>query len=158
MDIVDFVYKVSAPVIALAMVLLTYYIYKMSTESNKRDSYLHNIVELYYKIEDDSHSLFGCITSNSLEDNKSKQFCRRISVNSTLMVYYLMRFPGFYNDRTEFERILINITYEPTRADYYDILSEQFGKFCWGIRKNEKKASRYIMSFDKKGYPDDNRL
>ena len=158
MDCLDFIYKISAPISVMVTSLLTFYIYKLSTENSKKDSYLRFIIDLYYRIEDDSRSLFEYISSNYAEDNKSKQYCRRISVNCTLMVYYLKRFPGYYKDRTKFERILIYITYEPTKADYYDILSEQFEKFCWGIRKNKKKASRYTFSFDKDGYPDENRV
>ena len=157
MEIIDIIYKVSAPVTALVTIVLTYYISKMSLLNNKKDCYLQYIIELYYRIEDDSHLLFDNYASNSKEDEiKQNQYVRRIGVNCTLMAYYLKRFPGYYKDRTKFERILIYITYEPTRAEYYDILSDQFEKFCWGIRKNKKYADRYIFNIEKGGYPDEN--
>lgn len=157
MEIIDIIYKVSVPVTALVSIVLTYFIYKMSLLNNRKDCYLRYIIELYYRIEDDSHLLFEHYASNNEEDKiKQKQYVRRIIVNCTLMVYYLKRFPGYYKDRNKFERILIYITYEPTRAEYYDILSDQFEKFSWEIRKNKKSADRYIFNIEKGGYPDEN--
>lgn len=157
MEIIDICYKISAPVLTLATIVLTCLIHKLTTINNKKDSYLQYIVDLYYRIEEDSHLLFEDIGPNGTDDkNKRKQYIRRITVNCTLMVYYLKRFPGYYKDRTKFERILIYITYEPTKADYYDILSDQFAKFCWGIKSNKKRASRYTFSIDREEYPDEN--
>lgn len=157
MEIIDICYKISALVLALATIVLTCFIHKLTTINNKKDSYLQYIVDLYYRIEEDSRLLFENIAINDTDDiNKRKQYIRRLSVNCTLMAYYIKRFPGYYKERTRFERTLINITYEPTKEEYYNELSYQFEKFCWGIKKNKKYASRYIFSLKKEGYPDEN--
>ena len=157
MEIIDICYKISALVLALATIVLRCVNHKITMMNNKKDNYLQYIVDLYYRIEEDSRLLFEDIALNGTDDsNKRKQSIRRISVNCTLMVYYLKRFPGYYKDRTKFERILIYITYEPIREEYYDELSCQFEKFCWGIRKNKKYAGRYLFSIGKDGYPDEN--
>lgn len=157
MEIIDIIYKISALVFALATIVLTFYIYKLSTINNKKDSYLQNIVDLYYRIEEDSCLLFENFASKGTDESTMcKRYSRRISVNCTLMVYYIKRYPGYYKDRGEFERLLINITEEPTNKQYYDSLSSQFEKFCWGIKRNKKYASRYIFSLKKDGYPDEN--
>lgn len=159
MEYVDIIYKISAPITAVATLLLTYYIYKLSSESNRKENYMQKMAELYYQIEDDSSAMFDILSSNSSScEVQCRQFRRRIAVSCTLMVYYLMRIPGYYKDRTQFEKLLVYITYEPTKMDYYEELSAHFEKFCWGIRKNKKKASRYYMGLDKIGYPDENLL
>lgn len=152
-EIIDIFYKILS---LLVTIFLTCYVHRLSSENNKKDSYLQYITVLYYRIEDDSRLLFDYLNSDSLDNQKIKQHCRRISVNCTLMVYYLMRFPGYYQDRSKFERILIYISDEPTKPEYYDILSSQFEKFCWGVRKNKKSAGRFIINPEKDGYANEN--
>lgn len=120
---------------------------------------MQKMAGLYYQIEYDSSALFDILTTDSASsETRFRKFRRRITVNCTLIVYYLMRIPGYYKDRTQFEKLLINITYEPQKIEYYDELSTHFKNLCWGIRKNKKKSSRYIMNLDKTGYPDENLL
>lgn len=159
MEFLDIIYKISAPVLALTTILLTFHIHKLSAENTKTDKFLQYIIDLYYRIEDDSCLLLEqCALTNTNDENILKQCVRRISVNCTLMVYYLKRFPGYYKDRDEFEQSLVQIISEPTKEDNYNNLSYQFEKFCWGVRRNKKSANHYLLDINKKGYPDENRV
>ena len=95
----------SAPLIsAVGMIVITYYVYHLSQKDTNRDHYLRYIVDLYYRIEDDSERLrIDCSkdrdTNCSVCFQHQKQYKRRISVNCILMRDYIKRFPGYYPSR-----------------------------------------------------------
>jgi len=148
----NYIVELSNPITALAMVFMSYYVYKLTNKFNKKESYLRYIIELYYCIEEDSIIL----VSNSTNSNQYqvRQAERRIKANCTLMIYYLLRIPGYYDDRLHFLGVLYDTSMHPDNIDNYNRIAECFKEFCWGLR--DKKESAHIYSFDYDGSPIEN--
>jgi len=128
---------------AMGMIFITYYVYRLTNKSSRQDSYFTRMVDLYYKIEEDSLLLVDCNEMSQIH------IVKRIEVNSTIMIYYLLRIPGFYKDRLNFMAILYDIAKDPYNCNKYIELSNKFKSFCWEIR--DKKKSSHSMSFDYDG-------
>lgn len=160
MEIIDVLSKVSMPILTAVTIVLTYYIYKLSNENNKKDNYLRYIVDLYYRIEDDSTlflDLLHASNSNQItsDEYRIKKLRRQIVTNSTLMLYYVRRFPGYYKERINFIWALIDISRYPQKAELYDNLVKEFNDFCEGIKKKKNKDGSYTIRFDRQGYPEE---
>lgn len=160
MEIIDFLSKVSMPILTAVTILLTYFIYKLSSENNKKDNYLRYIVDLYYRIEDDSTlflDLLHASNSNQItsDEYRIKKLRRQIVTNSTLMLYYVRRFPGYYKERHNFKLALIDITRYPQKTELYDNLAKEFNDFCEGIKKKKDKDGSYTIRFDRQGYSEE---
>ena len=145
----NYIVELSNPISALAMVFMTYYVYKLTNKSNKKESYLRYIIELYYNIEEDSKVLF----LNNLNSNQYqvRQAERRIKANCTLMIYYLLRIPGFYDGRLKFFAVLHDTSIHPNNVENYEKIADGFNKFCREIR--DKSKGNHTYSFDYDGSP-----
>lgn len=128
---------------AIGLIFINYYVYRLTNKNSKQDSYFTRMVELYYKIEEDSLLLGDCKETSQIH------IVKRIEVNSTIMIYYLLRIPGFYKDRLNFMAILYDIVKDPYNGNKYIELSNMFKIFCREIR--DKKKSSHRMSFDYDG-------
>ena len=139
---------------AVGMVSITFYVYKHTSKSSKIESYFTHLVELYNKIEEDLQMLNDTEKDQSSTDAlniQQEQCARRIKVNSTVMIYYLLRIPGFYKGRLEFIGILDGISRNPYKFSEYSLLSERFKEFCWELR--DKKKVNYSIPFNYDGKP-----
>lgn len=138
---------------AIGMIIITYYVYRLTSEANKKEHYFSQIAKLYDKIEEEV--LFLVLDKNDGQKNvshsKKEQSSRRISVYSTLMIYYILRIPGYYDGRMEFMGILYRISRNPQNLDNYKELSEKHKEFCWELR--EMKKVKHSFSFDYDGRP-----
>jgi len=142
---------ISAPVSAFGMIVITFVVYKLNNKSSKKENYLRYMVELYHMIEDDAKVLatLGCEKSSSNDsDFLVLQSRRRIIVNSTLMISYLLRIPGYYDDRLKFMGLLYDISNEPNNLDNYSLLSNKFKEFVWELRDKNKKSLRMPVKYD----------
>ena len=152
-NIWNLIVEVSTPITAFATILLTYFIYRLRSKNSLKENYFRHMVELYYKIEDDSINM--AIGNNKIDTlaggYQVKQAERRIKVNSVIMIYYLLRIPCYYDERWEFFRIHYNTSCNPDNMDNYERIAEYFKKFCWNLR--DKKKTDNSFSFDYDGSP-----
>ena len=144
---------------AFGMVFMTYYVYKLTNKESKRDSCLRHIIELYYKIENESKQLIS--SEDKVDPTFSKemnyqrgQSKRRIAINCIVMQYYLIRIPGFYKDRLLFWGLLHRISQHPDEIDNYIELSDRFQNFLVNYR--DKKFHIHSMNFNYDGRPIEN--
>lgn len=144
----SFIIEISAPISAIGTLLMTWCLYRLNSKSDKKERYFRHMVDLYYKIEED-YSVVLNIGSNN--NSTKRQSMRRIEVNSSLMIYYLLRIPGFYKKRCEFLSILCDISHHPESYDNYDKLSYEFQEFCWELQ--DKKNKKHTGNFDYDGRP-----
>ena len=100
-DFWTYLIGVSTAISAIGMILVTYHVYSLTSESGKKENYFTHMVELYNRIEDDL-SILADIEKADSHAYLKEQSARRIKVNSTIMIYYLLRIPGIYNDRMDF--------------------------------------------------------
>lgn len=146
--------EISAPISALGTLLITWCVYRLNTRNSKKENYFRQMVELYYKIEEDYSILYGLKFSNEdieqKQDWQREQSIRRIGVNSTLMTYYLLRIPGYYKNRDKFLSFLYGITHDPQAPDNYDNLSKKFIEFCWELSEKKKKTHTFHFEYDGK--------
>lgn len=142
--------SVMGTISAFGTLFLTYYIYRLTNKSTKKENYFTHMVELYNRIEDDLRILADVEKEDSHTFLK-EQCARRIKVNSTIMIYYLQRMPGFYKGRWDFVRILNGLSNTPYDKLYHSKLSEMFVDFCWELR--DKKATGTVLKFKYDGKP-----
>lgn len=153
MGIIDIFAKLADIVSAFAMLYLTYSIHKQTIENSKKDKYLRYLVDSYFRIEDCSKELAN--VSNPIDNSKKDYLKGKIRLDSTLMAYYIRRYPGYYRERNAFEMLLVDISRHPERKELYDELTDRFTKFCWGIEKKKRKNDQLTIRFDKIGYAKD---
>lgn len=163
MECIDLIYKISVIILTLVTILLTYYIYRLTNENSKKENYLRYIAESYYRIEEDFSNML-CESSpeskskNEFKNSNCKKYRRQIIINSTLMMYYVRRFPGYYKERRNFEIILYDLTRHPEKPELYDLLLTEFTKFCCGVKKKKEKDGVYpihLNNWEKMGYAED---
>lgn len=135
---------------AVGMVYVTFYVYKHSSRSSRRDNDFTHMVKLYYRIEDDLKLLADMGKENSLSFHQ-KQCLSRIKVNCIIMIYYLQRIPGIYDGRMDFIGILYGLSNNPFDELYHSKFSEKFVDFCLALR--DKKATSKLRSFNYDGKP-----
>lgn len=156
-DVWNCLMGISAPVSAIGMLFITHYVYKMTNKNSLKENYFRHMVELYYRIEKDSKKIVLSKTSASnvsvseLDNCEKELACRRIKVNCTLMIYYLLRIPGYYKGRTNFECLLIELSKNPYETRLYVDLADFFNDFCWEFKG--KKKENHTFNLDYKGEP-----
>lgn len=138
---------------AIATIVLTCYIHRLTSKSSKKENYFRHLIELYYKIEDDSTILaMNNIETDTMHNkNPERQAKRRIRVNCNLMIYYLQRIPGYYKKRWEFIRVLESTSSNPDNIENYEAIADYFKNFCWILK--DKKNTRHSFSFKYDGGP-----
>lgn len=141
---------ISTSISAVVMIFITIYLHKLTSRNNKKEKYFTHMVELYNRIEDDLRILTD-VEKDTSHTFQHQQSVRRIKVNCTIMIYYLLRIPGIYEGRMEFMGILYSLSSKPYNELYYSKLSEKFVEFCWELR--DKKATRNLRSFNYDGKP-----
>ena len=147
---IDIYNCVMATISTVGMLTMTYYVYKLTSKSDKKEHYFTHMVELYNKIEDDWYTLSSLENGNNNAYNFQKKQCaRRIKVNSTILIYYLLRIPGYYKGRLDFMGILYDISKNPYDFDNSS-LSEMFQEFCWELRETSKNSYGFEFKYDGK--------
>lgn len=138
---------------AVGMIFITYFVYRWTSYNSKKETYFSHMVDLYYRIEEDSKIIAKYNSSNNSTINayQLEQCIRSIAVNCTLMIYYVQRIPGYYKDRQDFFGILYDTSLHPLDLNNYNIIAEMFKQFCWEIR--DKKNKDYTFSLDYDGSP-----
>lgn len=122
---------------------MSYHVYKMNYIHTRIDNYLNQIVNLYYKIEDDAKIVKSNICNHANEELIAQCY-RQIETNATLMRYYVVKYPIIYDGKKEFEKVINSIAHSPEGIGDYDKLSDEFKKFCDGIEKmNEPETVIY---------------
>lgn len=143
----ELIVDMSAIMSSIATILLTFFIYRLTSRNSKKENYLRNMIDLYYKIEEDSIYLTMDNSETATLPNRN-QAQRRIKVNSMLMIYYLLRIPCYYDGRWEFFRVLYNTSCHPEIVDNYDRIGDYFYKFCWELRDDKKTDHTFSFNYD----------
>lgn len=150
-DIWNAIQGISAPVSAIGTLLMTYYVYRLTNRRNKKESYFRHMVDSYYRIEEDGNMLFMLDEKDFNNFVLVKEQCkRRIAVNSALMNYYLLRIPGYYDDRWKFFAALYSLSRYPDDIERYSELSREFEKFCWNYKDKKEKVHSFKLEYDGK--------
>lgn len=140
---------------SIGMILMSYYIYRMSTLYTRKEDYLRYIVETYYCVENDSKVLVDLLENEDVsKDNATiEHLCRHISVNCTVMYYYIKRFPGYNSERQNLCHILLLISLKPMSSIHlYDNLSQKLVSFCLSIQKKRRDSVTFSIDPVKQGY------
>ena len=152
-DIWIIITAISSAISAIGMIAITYFVYKWSTTNTKKETYFRHMVEIYFKIEDDSRvlALYHSGDKATHDLYQYEQSIWSITVNCTLMIYYLQRIPGYYEDRLNFFALLYKTSNHPLEFDNYSKITEMFKRFCWELR--DKKNSAYTFNLNYDGRP-----
>ena len=156
-DLWNCIEGISAFVSAIGIIAITYYVYILSKKDSQKEFFFRHIVELYYEIEKD-FTIITEIEDNNLDSSQSscviskkEQCIRRIKVNSSLMQYYVMRIPGYFDERWDFFGTLYDIYRNPCKYECYTNLSKKMNALCWGLK--DKKTNNQTFLFDYDGKP-----
>lgn len=137
---------------SFGVIAMTYHVYRLSHKHTIIDNYLKQIIDLYYRIEDISKQLNN---ENKLPDIVQKRHFREIRVNCSLMIYYLIRYPGFYGNRIKFKYLLKDIIAHPEDESNYDLLADIFSDFSINIRKDSKgEKEHFYINGQEIGFPE----
>lgn len=107
---------------------MTYHVYRLNNRNTQIDSYLKQIISLYFRIEDD-YKILVTLPKNNSSVNTLEQVFRRLEINATLMNYYVRNYP-VQNKNCELEKILESISHSPEIVNDYNLLTDEFKKFC----------------------------
>lgn len=150
-----FIIESSSVASAIGMVLMTYYVYRLTSKANKIDRYFKNITEIYFKIEDDFRLLTiqteSCDITTKDKEVLREQCYKRISVNCKVMQYYITRIPVYYDKNLIFWELLGEISKHPDSVNRFDDFVDMFQDFCCNLR--ETKSHIHTMSFNYDGGP-----
>lgn len=135
---------------AVGMIFITYFVYKWTSYNSKKETYFRHMVDLYYKIEKDSIIIakYDNDKNSTIDAYQFEQCIRSIAVNCCLMIYYLQRIPGYYEDRHDFFGSLYYTSRHPLDLNNYTIIAENFKHFCWEIRDKKKKGYTFSTNYD----------
>lgn len=139
---------ISAFISAIGMIYITFFIYDLSNENTKKNSYMKSIAKLYYAIEDDFNSL-SSLKSNTSNYNRDS-YIRRIKANSILLCYYIERFPGYNECRNRLFQKGMLINCDPENEENYKEFVKEFSHFCLSVRKRKKSSETF--PFEDNGY------
>lgn len=150
-----FVKEISVPLSAVGTLLMSWCIYRLNSKASKAENYFRHMVEIYYKIEDDYSVIISGMDSYKMNCPNSfilvkEQSLRRIEVNATIMIYYLLRIPGFYKGRWDFYSVISHLSKNPEDMDCYLKLSEKFKELCWELRESKKNMHGFFREYDGK--------
>lgn len=134
----------------LCTILMTYYIFRLTSRNGRKENYLKRILELYYRIEED----YSQISANRHELINVRLY-RQIAVNCTMMDYYVRRLPGYYRNRHRIRMLLFVISDEPEKKEYYEGLSKQIKELISGLKNNRKQSELNRINFKRVGYEEE---
>ena len=128
--IVTYIIQLISLIASFGVIGMTYHIYRLNNRNNQIDSYLKQIISLYFRIEDD-YKIVIALRKEKSEMNALSQVYRRLEINATLMNYYLRNYPEHNkNNVGHLEKILDSISHSPEILDDYNLLTDEFKKFC----------------------------
>lgn len=134
---VTWIISVLSLIASFVAIAMTYHVYWLNHKHTQIDSYLKQIICLYYSIEDDSKLL----KDDRLNEDALAQCYRRIEINATLMRYYVNKFPLQYDGKINFVQLINSISHSPENYGDYDKLSDEFKKFCSHIEITKEYGS-----------------
>jgi len=138
----------------VVMIIMTCYFHRINYGLSKKENYFRYIIDLYYKIEDNIRRISSDDSCKLIEIAQNSYY-REIRVNCSLMLFYVNRYPGFYENRTRFEFLLNDIIAQPEDEHNYDSLAIAFSDFCQNIRKSSKgQKYHFFINGRENGYPE----
>ncbi len=136
---------ISAFISAIGMIYITFFIYDLSNENTKKDSYMKSIAKLYYAIEDDFNSL--SILDDATSDDDYQHYIRKSKVKSSLLCFYSERFPGYNEFRRQLHHIGMLINHNPIVAKNYEEYMNCLFSFFESVRK-KKANGDFVFNVD----------
>lgn len=137
---VTIIISIFSLIVSFFALILTYHVYKMNYRHSQIDSYLKQIIKLYYDIEKD-----GKIVKLRKNDKSNEmilaQCYSQIEINASLMRYYVRKFPDSYKEKDCFVKVLESIAHSPEELNDYDKLSDEFKTFCKNIEEAKDPES-----------------
>ena len=140
-------------VTTVATCLMTYYVYRLTNKSRRIETYFKHIIELYIKIEEDLQVLYRLEESSEESTSFFSQYAveqslRRIKVYTTSMCYYTAKIPGYFDNRTKLLSVLIYISNNPNKFEYYEKLANELQNFCWELKENKTIVHSIPLKYD----------
>lgn len=123
---------------------MTYHVYLLNYKHTQIDSYLKQIIYLYYEIDNDMRAV-KTIESNMSNKNELEHYYRKIEANATLLRYYIRRFPVCNDSKKDFVQITNSLSHSPEAKEDYYKFGDEFKKFC----KNLEDAKELETNIDK---------
>lgn len=112
----------------VCVISMSYHVYVTNHRHTIIDSYLKQIISLYYKIEDDGNKVKEN-KHNPSSENFLNQCYRDIEINACMMRFYVKKFPVQYEGKDTFIGVINSLSHSPDVLSDYDKLSDEFKKF-----------------------------
>lgn len=127
----------------ISTIIMSIIVYQLKSRDNKRTIYFKEIVSLYYHI-DEVHQKMKSEIDVGINTNIN-YYGNSIKVYSTILLNYIKKYPAPKNDIEELEKILLTIIVNPYWDRDYQLLMDEFQKFCWSIDIKQKGHYQFTI-------------
>lgn len=127
----------------ISTIIMSIIVYQLKSRDNKRNIYFKEIVTLYYHM-DEVHQQMKNEIDVGVNTNIN-HYGNRIKVYSTILLNYIKKYPSPKGDTRELEKILLAINVNPNWERDYQILMDEFQKFCWSIDIKQKGHYQFTI-------------
>lgn len=127
-----FLANIFVPLSAISTVVVSFYIYKMSSREKRADNDFKIILQTYYRIVD-TYELLKQTKEKECNSAIIENIERKIKVDSILMLNMLRRYPTNKTDLLKIEGNLYGISLHPDRDFEYDELATNIQNFFYDI-------------------------
>ena len=139
--VIPIIIDVLTLLLSFGVIFMTYHVYISNRTYTTVDNYLKQIINLYFKIEDDTKAVK--VIKNSLsKEEELGHYYRRIETNTTLLRYYIRKFPVQYSGKDHFTQLLTSIAHSPENDVDYDRIGDCFKTFCKSIEEAKDLETR----------------
>lgn len=145
----SYIAGITAPVTALGTIYITYMVYKLSTDEQKREKYFDTIVDLFFRIEDTHQRMKDCLNSSAYENKEYSKCKHQIKQYIVLIRHYLIRFPDRLHSVKDLDKILNHLYFDQDNEQYYKTLANEFESFCFYAKHDQQRPIKQIK--DKEG-------
>ena len=128
---------------ALVSAIVSVCVSNRALKEKKRNIYFKEIVSLYYHI-DEVHQKMKSEIDVGINTNIN-YYGNSIKVYSTILLNYIKKYPAPKNDIEELEKILLTIIVNPYWDRDYQLLMDEFQKFCWSIDIKQKGHYQFTI-------------
>lgn len=122
-----------APISAFGTIVVTYYIYKLTSKERRADEDFRSIVGLYYKIQESFELLKKQTLFSSSDKNHNSYYERLIKVDCLLLLNYIRRYPNKKYNTENIEKAILGVYVNPNYESDYIELANEIQNFCYEL-------------------------
>ena len=127
----SFLAGIFAPLSAVGTILVSYYIYRVTSMKSRADMDLKLIIETYQRIAEAFELLKQ--SKEDRDSNMAVYYERKLKVDSILMLNLIKRYPRRTTDFKKIETNLYGINVNPNHESEYKELAENMQNFCYEL-------------------------